>query len=190
MRFFVYPKRFLVNNIPMDIFKENKRYLVATIILTFLAVVVNAFIILQSCLNGARSTESSGFVVNILKAIINSVSPNAINDGNIGTFSNLVRKLVGHFGLFVISGLFTTSSLYLWFRPQKCYKNYRLLYLSLGFGLFLAILTEIIQLFVPHRSGQFTDVLIDFSGYIVGTGIIILVAFLTYRHHKKKEIKE
>lgn len=171
----------------MDIFKENKRYLLATIIMTVLAVAVNGFIIMQACLNGVRSTESSGFVVNLLKTIINGISPNAINDGNIDTFSYVIRKLVGHFGLFAISGLFSTFSLYLWFRPQKCYKNYRLLYLSLGFGLLLAILTEIIQLFTPGRSGQFTDVLIDFSGFILGNGIIILILYLVYRHHKKKD---
>ncbi len=174
----------------MNIFKENKRYFIAVIILTSLAVIVNAFIIVQSCLNGARSTESSGFVVNLLKSIINGISPNAINDGNIETFSGVIRKLVGHFGLFLVSGLLTSSALYLWIKELSWYKNYLFLCISLGFGFLLAGLTEIIQLFVPNRSGQFTDVLIDFSGYILGLGIIVLIAFLVYRHNKKKEIKE
>ena len=174
----------------MNIFKENKRYFIAVIILTSLAVIVNVFIIVQSCLNGARSTESSGFVVNLLKSIINGISPNVINDGNIETFSGVIRKLVGHFGLFLVSGLLTSSALYLWIKELSWYKNYRFLCISLGFGFLLAGLTEIIQLFVPNRSGQFTDVLIDFSGYILGLGIIVLIAFLVYRHNKKKEIKE
>ena len=174
----------------MNIFKENKRYFIAVIILTSLAVIINAFIIVQSCLNGARSTESSGFVVNLLKSIINGISPNAINDGNIETFSGVIRKLVGHFGLFLVSGLLTSSALYLWIKELSWYKNYLFLCISLGFGFVLAGLTEIIQLFVPNRSGEFTDVLIDFSGYILGLGIIVLVAFLVYRHNKNKEIKE
>ncbi len=174
----------------MNIFKENKRYFIAVIILTSLAVIVNAFIIVQSCLNGARSTESSGFVVNLLKTIINAISPNAINDGNIETFSGVIRKLVGHFGLFLVSGLLTSSALYLWIKELSWYKNYLFLCISLGFGFLLAGLTEIIQLFVPNRSGEFTDVLIDFSGYILGLGIIVLIAFLIYRHKKNREIKE
>ena len=165
--------------------KDNKRYFIATIILTFLAVMINVFIIVQSCLNGMKSTESSSFVVNLLKSIINTFSHNAINETNIDTFTYVVRKLVGHFGLFVVSGLFTTSSLFLWIKPLSWYKNYRLMYISLSFGMFLATLTEIIQLFVPNRSGQFTDVLIDFGGYLLGFSLIILILFLVYKHKEK-----
>ena len=166
---------------------NNKRYFIATIIITFLAVVVNAFIIMQSCLNGYRSTLSSSLVVNTMKSVINGISPDAINDGNIDTFTHVIRKLVGHFGLFVFSGLFTSPAIYLWIRPQEWYKHYHYFYMTLGFGLFLASLTEIIQLFVPNRSGQFSDVLIDFSGFLLGFLIILLVLFLVYRHQNKKQ---
>lgn len=165
--------------------KDNKRYLTATIIITFLAVVVNAFIIMQSCLNGFSSSRSSGMAVNLLKGIINAISPNAINDGNIDTFTHVIRKLIGHFGLFVISGLTTSTSIYLWFKPQKWYKLYRFSYASLLFGFFLASLTEFIQTFIPNRSGEFTDVLIDFSGFLLGFSLILLIIYLIFRHQKK-----
>ena len=173
----------------MNIFKENKRYLIATIILTTFAVLINAFIILQASLNGSMSTESSGRVVTLLKNIINSLSENAINDSNIGDFTYFVRKLVGHFGLFAVSGLFTSWSFYLWIKPQTWYKPYRCIYMSLGFGFSLALLTELIQLFVPGRSGEFTDSLIDFFGYILTTGIIVLIALVQYKkeHHIENE---
>lgn len=168
-------------------FKNNKRYLIASIIVILLAVVVNAFIIMQSCLNGFLSSRSSGMTVNLFKGIINGISPNTINDSNIDTFTHVIRKLIGHFGLFVVSGLSTSGAIYLWFKPQKWYRLYRFIYSSLGFGFFLAGLTEIIQLFVPNRSGQFTDVLIDFSGFLLGFSIILLVIYLVYRHQKKKQ---
>ena len=57
---------------------------------------------------------------------------------------------------------------------------------SLAFGLFMGSLTEIIQLNVPGRSGQFTDVLIDFSGYLLGFLIILLILFLIIRKQNKK----
>lgn len=164
---------------------RNKRYFIATIILTSLAVIVNVFIILQASLNGDKSTASSGLVVGLLKSIINAFSPNAINESNIDNFTHIVRKLVGHFGLFLVSGLLTTPSIYLWTRPQGWYKNYRLMYMSLSFGLLLAALTEIIQLFVPHRSGQFSDVLIDFGGYLLGFSLMILILFLAFKHNEK-----
>ena len=44
-------------------------------------------------------------------------------------------------------------------------------------GLFLAILTELIQSFVPGRSGEIIDVLIDLSGYLIG---VIIVGVVTY----------
>ena len=165
--------------------KDNKRYLIATIIITFLAVVVNAFIIMQSCLNGFLSSRSSGMAVNLFKGIINGISPNAINDGNIDTFTHVIRKLIGHFGLFVISGLTTSTSIYLWFKPQKWNKLYRFCYVSLLFGFFLASLTEFIQTFIPNRSGEFTDVLIDFSGFLLGFSLILLIIYLFYRHKRR-----
>lgn len=165
--------------------KQNKRYLVASIIVVVLAVVVNAFIVAQSCLNGMRSTESSSLVVNLLKGIINGIKPDTINEGNIDTFTHVVRKLVGHFGLFVFSGIFTSWSLYLWVHFRSWYNHYKGLFITLIFGLSLAALTELIQLTVPNRSGQISDVFIDFAGYIVGTGIIVLAVFIIYKKRNK-----
>ena len=145
------------------------------------------FIILQSCLNGDRSTESSGFVVELFKSLINIFSKNAINENNIGTFTQVIRKLIGHFGLFAVDGLISSWAIYLSSAYIKKYKQlYGLLFslFSLFFGLFIAGLTEVIQSFIPSRSGEIVDVLIDFSGYLLGTGIIALIIFLRYKRTK------
>ena len=163
---------------------KNKKHFIFTVVVATLAVAINIFIIVHSCLNAAQSTNQSGWVVTMLKTIINSFSKDAINDGNINTFTHVVRKLIGHFGLFVFSGGFSTWAIHLSSYYLKKYKWWYDLIFTLFFGLFLASLTELIQTFVPGRSGQITDVLIDFSGYILGTGIVVLILFILYKKGK------
>ena len=170
--------------------KVSKTYLIWTIVIVVLAISINAFIIVHSCLNASESGEASRGVVDFLKDIINTFSPNAINDGNYDSFASFIRKAVGHFGLFVISGLFTSLTVFLWLNPLKKFKYWILILMSLGFGLFMGILTETIQLNVPGRSGEFTDVLIDFSGYLLGFLIIFLILFLIIRKQKRQTPNE
>lgn len=167
--------------------KKSKTYLIWTIIVTVLAVAINVFIIVHSCLNASESGEASRGVVDFLKDIINTFSPNAINDGNYDSFASFIRKAVGHFGLFVISGLLTSLTAFLWLNPLKKFKYWMLIIMALGFGLFMGTLTEIIQLNVPGRSGELTDVLIDFSGYLLGFSIVFLILFLIIRKNQKHQ---
>ena len=148
---------------------------------------MNVFIVTQSCLNGAQSSASSGIAVNFFKSIINFFSPNAINDGNISEFSGVIRKLIGHFGFFAISGVSTGVALDLWLHPLRFYRPERPFLFSLGGGLTLAILTESIQHFVPNRSGEFKDVLIDFGGYVLGALLTYLVILLIIHIRKKRK---
>ena len=66
----------------------------------------------------------------------------------------------------------------------KKYKHWYGLVFSLFFGLFIAGLTEVIQSFIPGRSGEIVDVLIDYGGYILGTGIIVLIVLLKEKKNK------
>ena len=165
---------------------QNKRHLIFTIVVSALALAMNVFIIVQACLNGETSSSSSGFLVNILKSFINVFNKETINEDNIGTFTTVVRKLIGHFGFFAISGALTTWSVYLITYYFKNYKHYMGIIFSLCFGLFLGGLTELIQVFVPGRGPQVTDVLIDFGGYILGAAIVILILAI---HIRRKEIE-
>lgn len=162
---------------------KNKKHFIFTIIVSALAIAINVFIIVQSCLNGEASTASSGIVVNVLKTMFQ------VKEENLGVVTTLVRKLIGHFGFFVISGGLTSWSVYLISFYIKGYKSWLGISFSLFFGLFLAGLTELIQTFIPGRSGQFTDVLIDYSGYILGTLIVIFVIFFIAIHKDKKKFE-
>ena len=166
--------------------KMSKKYLIWTIIVCVLAAAINAYIIMHSCLNASQSTEESGRVVAFLENIINTISPNTITPENEGAFSTFVRKAFGHFGLFAISGLLSPLAIYLVINPFKWSKHYLNVIIGLSFGLLIATLTEIIQLNVEGRSGEFTDVLIDFSGYLVGALIVGLILFLILIKQKCK----
>ena len=159
----------------------NKRKEAAKWILFALAILLNAFIIINSCMNGNQSSAESGRVTNIIKNIINFFIHNAINDSNYETFHGVIRKLVGHFGLFLLDGVIVSWDIH--FLIQK--KWWIKLIISLSFGLLIAILTEVIQLAVPGRAGSALDILIDYSGYIIGAGIILLI-FLGINRHKKE----
>ena len=63
--------------------------------------------------------------------------------------------------------------------------------ISLGCGVLLASISELIQFFIPLRSGTFVDVLVDVSGVAVGLAITVGVLwFIKYlknrKQHKKK----
>ena len=166
---------------------KNKKHFIWTIVIAAIALAINTFIIVQSCLNGNQSTQSSGIVVTVFKSVINFFHKDAINESNIGTLTHVTRKLVGHYGLFVFSGLSSSLAIHFASYYLKNYKWWYGLIFSLFFGLCLAGVTELIQSFIPSRSGEVVDVLIDYSGYVTGTGIIVLILFLITKKHKPKE---
>ena len=174
----------------METLKQNRKYLTYLIVVSVLALAVNVFIIVQSCLNGNQSTNVASPIVDMCKAIVNLFSKDAINDSNIDAFTLVIRKLFGHFGLYALSGLLTSSALLMWIKPLKWFKYYLFLIIDLSFGLLFSLFTELIQLFTPGRSGQILDSLIDFGGYIFGTLIILLMLYLAIRKRNKLLIRQ
>lgn len=170
--------------------KVKKSYLIWTIVFCVLAIAINAYIIMHSCLDAAQSTQASSGVVEVTEDVVNTVAPGTITPENHESFASFVRKAFGHFGLFVISGLLSPTALFLLIHPFKWSKHYLNVIIGLSFGLIIAATTEIIQLSVPGRRGEFTDVLIDFSGYILGTLIVGLILFIIFKKIKKKQSLE
>ena len=166
--------------------KYSKKYLIWTIIVTVLAVAINAYIIMHSCLDAMKSTEASTGVVQVAEDVVNTVSPGTVTPENHDSFASFIRKAFGHFGLFVISGLLSSLAFYLWLKPLSWSKHYLIATIGVTFGLSIGILTEVIQLNVPGRSGEFTDVLIDFSGYLLGALIISFILFIIFINKNKK----
>lgn len=104
---------------------------------------------------------------------------------DLDTFSYYIRKLVGHFGLFLAMSLFGTLT-YLMFIKKK-YIAYPI---SLGVSFLLASLSEFIQIFAGSRGPSFKDVGIDMLGASIPFLIILVIDMIIYLHKTKKSITE
>lgn len=153
-----------------------------------LALAIDIFIIVNACLPSGPSTQESNWIVEPAKTVINSIKENTINETNIDSFSSFIRKFVGHFSLFMVSGFLTNLSIKFIYYDYK-QKFYGFIIISCISGLFLAILTEFIQIFVPGRSGQISDVAIDFLGYFVSILIIGIIVYIRMRKRTNLENK-
>ncbi len=122
-----------------------------------------------------------------------SITFTVINKKIIGTdekptFEAMIRKSLGHFLIFGIASIFSTITLYL-FLKDKMKKKIFIALISLGFGFFIASLSEFIQYFVPGRGASFIDVLLDTCGYLLGILLCLLTYLIIYliRRYKLKK---
>jgi len=146
-----------------------------------LFVAMSSAIIYFSTENAELSSQTSDKVGEIVAIVAESIGIKV--DQNSDSFKNFIRKAFGHFGLFLVvsvNGVLVT--LLLKNNPQM---KRIVAYSFLGYGLILAIITEIIQTQAGGRSGQFSDVLIDYFGYIIPFGIFLATSFIIYRRNRK-----
>ena len=80
-----------------------------------------------------------------------------------------IRKLA-HFSLYTVVGILSMSLMSTYNLKQS-----KRIITSLGIGIIYAISDEIHQSFIPDRSAQIGDVLIDTAGVITGIIIVILI---------------
>lgn len=102
---------------------------------------------------------------------------------DLNSFFLKVRKSIGHFGAFLVLGIFSSLTYLLYFNSKKWKITLPINYLQ---GIGLAFLTEFIQLFVPGRVGSLTDVLIDSTGFIISSTIIIIIFIIITCKKKQK----
>jgi len=155
-----------------------KKYIFLKWFIFSIAVAINLFIIINAFINGEASAKESNSIAHMTADAINTIKPETITPQNFDEFAFGLRKTVGHFGLFALSGVFSTWSFYLFFKERKVgYFLWEIL-ISSGFGFVVALVSEFVQLFVEGRAGAWSDVGIDFSGYFLGIFVIILVLLI------------
>lgn len=117
-----------------------------------------AFIWCHSLVQGPQSSLESGMVVALLRPLFEAVG---VTDA--GLMSLVVRKCA-HFSEYAVLGVLACGL----FRARGRETGRRALPAALIVAL-VPVVDECIQLGVPGRSGQPTDVIIDLSGLLVGS---------------------
>lgn len=107
----------------------------------------------------------------------------AIDSDNYDDVSHNLRKAIGHSLLFMFAQIFTFLTLYLFIKDKKLW-FYPVI--SIFGDLFLAILSEVIQHFVPTRTGSVVDVLIDLIGVLIGAAIVFVPLVIRKTKRKKQ----
>lgn len=155
---------------------KGKKNIVAFCIFISLALGLMIMIFCLSAQNAETSSETSGglikFVMGILKSDFEELS-SAEQEKIVAPFQFFVRKSA-HAGAYMLLGL-CLSGAALQLEGVK-----PVLRAVLGFiiAVLYSISDEIHQTFIPGRSGELRDVLIDSSGAAVGTLIIFVIWIL------------
>ena len=124
-----------------------------------------AFVFGQSLLPGPVSSSESGFIARLLQRLP------GISGWDLELAEHVVRK-TAHFTEYAILGV-----LYLLTARSRGSLRGRLT-LPLFWGLLTPVADESLQLLVEGRSGQLTDVLLDFSGVLAGMGVCLLILWM------------
>jgi len=165
---------------------SKKRTIIKWIIFG-LAIAINVFILVNGFLNGEASTKESDGFSKAAADVINSVSENTITKENFPAFAGFNRKLFGHFLLFVCSGLASTFAIHDLIGHPKFGKSYFILIFSVGFGVVMAVASELAQLTTDGRAFSGIDILIDSGGYLLGSLVIFLFLFVKERKSKNTQ---
>ena len=110
------------------------------------------------------------------KTDIKVLQAGAIDEDNYEDVNLSIRKSIGHATMFGITQIFTFLALYMFLFDKK--KWWFIALISLGAGILLASISELIQFFIPLRSGTFVDVLVDSMGVIVGLALVVGILML------------
>lgn len=137
-------------------------------------------IFLFSTDNSRESTSKSNRVILGITNLFHKDLSNKEKEKIIDMFFVPIRKMA-HFGIYLVLGISLIS-----FLREFSIPILKLLLLSIFLAFLYACSDEIHQLFVPGRSGRFSDVLLDTLGASVG----IFIYYLLFRKRLNYEQEE
>lgn len=162
----------------MNMEKVLKTVLHNTILAWFLVLACMALIFSFSHQPGEKSAEISGEVTEIIIQTVEKITPKAEVDKD--TFHGTLRKSA-HFFAYFLLGLLMINAL-----RASNKKGHRGLLWALILCVLYAITDEVHQTFIPGRSGEISDVILDSVGSSVGIGLYWLGETL-YSWKKQRE---
>lgn len=96
-----------------------------------------------------------------------------------------IRKALGHFSAFLVLGIFSALTHFMY-----AGRKWKSIPVSIGVGFGMSALTEWLQYFVPNRTANFSDVTLDFQGFLCGAAgiflILSVVSLVKYLRARKK----
>ena len=154
----------------------------AKLLISLLLIFQMLFIFAMSSFGSDSSNAQSSQVIQILHQVFPSLSSHT-SGLDASALAFIVRK-TAHFTEYAILGLLF-SFFYRQILPQK--NGLRLFVLAILSSFLYACTDEIHQLFVPGRSGQFTDVLVDTLGAFCGCLLLLAIRRLrkAWRAHRR-----
>lgn len=130
--------------------------------------------------------ESGNLSSSIAKFILKQMHHDDIENKEqiLERIESIIRKLA-HFSIYTLVGFLLMSLI----STYNLEENKRII-ASLCIGILYATSDEIHQLFIPGRSGQITDVILDSMGVLLGI-LLVLTALEIYKKIKRKiDVKE
>lgn len=139
-----------------------------------------ALIWLQSALPADASDQESGFVLNVIRPVLEVF----VGPGNVT--NHLVRKLA-HFTEFAMLGGELALAAGTFWKAERADKDFgtgagaKASSAGAGAALLVAVLDEAIQFFSSGRAPMVSDVLLDFAGALTGLLLMTLILWLFRR---------
>ncbi len=153
--------------------KRERWVHIGKILLPAATVLWAAFIFSNSLRTGEESGSQSGFVVDMLER--------ALSFFGIRTeISETVVRKGAHFAEYFILGTLLLACVRVYRERWK-----QQIFLPLFWGLLIPVCDEFLQLSVAGRSGQVSDVVLDFSGVLTGV-LILSVLLLLWETHDSR----
>lgn len=159
---------------------RNKSFTKSRVIFAMLTVAVMVCIFLFSCENAEKSSDTSGFFVNIITNMFSkklSKLSYAEQSVFLDNISHIVRK-TAHFTIYAALGFF--SSLTIGQRHIIGSGSFGVI----GFCFLYACSDELHQYFIPERACMFSDVVLDTFGGLAG----MLISFIFLRNSKNHNV--
>lgn len=152
-------------------------------IFAVLLVLWMGFIFSMSSENAEKSSNTSGQTIRVVLSAVPEFEkqPEEVKVNIVEEFQFITRKSAHFIGYMILGSL--ASGLILQY--ENINKKYPLAFLIC---VIYAISDEIHQLFVPGRSGQVRDVLIDSAGSLLGIIIVMTFEKLLIKFNKKHKI--
>lgn len=155
-------------------------------LITLIMILLNMFFIFRlSAEQASVSRDTSRKVTEkVLEVTVSDFreKPEEVKKSMVKSLDGKIRSLA-HFSEYTLLGFLVSLHLSL-YKISKI-KN---AFLALSGCTVYAIIDEIHQTFVPGRSFQFIDILTDFSGILLGIGILASVIFLIKKATKKSAV--